>query len=372
MKIARLRILLLVCVSIASTFGCQAINLLSGGDDGEGVPISEDLAIQAEIDGPLPPAYPLPFYSSDSPWNLPIPYGAEVDPNSGVMIDLLVEDARTGNPPELSTREWTYTVYVADENTPRYQVELTAGWSQYSALLDVPIPDGALPDPEEDRHMVIIDLTTGFEYDFWQARQNDDGSWEASWVSRILLDSDGVYPYGMGARGSGFASLAGLIWPEEFKQGHIDHALFMSIPHPADGGPVWPATESDGRSNKDGAIPEGASLQLDPTLDLDQFDLQPYERIIAEALQTFGTFVGDVGGSVDLKAVNPISYPEDPYPEGWFDTRWTLLTGIPWEHMRVLKMSPQDPVLRSELSMSRSTCPDFAHTLQQQESRFGA
>jgi hypothetical protein len=49
-----------------------------------------------------------------------------------------------------------------------------------------------------------------------------------------------------------------------------------------------------------------------------------------------------VGGSVDIKAVNPTSYPEDSYPEGWVDTHWVLLTGIPWEHMRVLKMSPQD------------------------------
>jgi hypothetical protein len=346
---ARLRILLVVCISITSTFGCQAIDLLSGGDDGEGVPIPEDLAIQAEIDGPMPPAYPLPFYLPDSPWNLPIPSDAEVDPDSEVMIDLLVKDVRTGDPPVLALREWAYTVFVANEITPRYQVEITAGWSIYSALLDVPIPDGAIPDPEGDGHMTVIDLTTGFEYDFWQAKQNDDGSWEASWVNRISLDSDGVYPYGMGARASGFANLVGLIWPEEFEQGYIGHALFLSIPHPAAGGPVWPATESDGRSRKEGAIPEGARLQLDPTLDLDQFDMQPYERIIAEALQIYGAFVGDAGGTVDVKAVNPMSYPEDPYPEGWFDTRWVTLTGIPWEHMRVLEMSPQDPDLEERV-----------------------
>jgi hypothetical protein len=194
--------------------------------------------------------------------------------------------------------------------------------------------------------MSIIDLSTGYEYDFWQIVQGNDGSWKASWGNRIPLDSDGFYPQGMSARGSGFALLGGMIWPEEFEQGYIDHALVLSIPHAAKGGPVLPATESDGRSGADGAIPEGARLQLDPTLDLDRFDMRPYERIIAETLQVYGALVGDVSGNVELEAINPISYPEDPYPPGWFDERWPLLTNIPWEYVRVLELPPQsDPLL---------------------------
>jgi hypothetical protein len=117
----------------------------------------------------------------------------------------------------------------------------------------------------------------------------------------------------------------------------------MSIPTASKGGPVWPATESDGRSRSDDAIPEGARLQMDPDLNLDQFEMKPYERIITEALQKYGAFVGDISGSVELEVINPISYPENPYPEGWFDSRWTLLTNIPWEHMRVLELPDQIP-----------------------------
>jgi hypothetical protein len=222
-------------------------------------------------------------------------------------------------------------------------VELTAGWSPYGALTDVPIPAGALPDPEGDGHLTVIDLSTGYEYDFWQAEQRDDGTWRASWGNRIPLGGDGVYPHGMGARGSGFASLAGMIWPEEFERGRIDHALLLSIPSAARGGPIWPATESDGRSRSDGAIPKGARLQLDPALDLDQFEMRPYERVIAEALQEYGAYVGDVSGSVELEVINLISYPGNPYPAGWFDERWTLLPDIPWDHMRVLELPPQSP-----------------------------
>ena len=335
-------------LSVFPLFACQVLTPRQFEDDGDGEPIPAHLAIQAKIDGPLPPAHPLPFFSPDSPWNQPIPPGASIDPNSEVMIALLVEDARTGYPPVLALREWSYPVYVADEETPRHQVELTASWSPSSAVLDVPIPEGALPDPEDDGHMVIVDLTTGYEYDFWQASRRDDGSWEASWGNRIALDSDGFYPFGMGARGSGFAALGGLIWPEEFERGQIGHALFIAIPHAAAGGPVWPATESDGTSKLTGAIPEGARLQLDPELDLDAFEMRPYERIVAEALQRYGASVGDVSGSVSVYAVNPICFPVDPYPEGWFDARWSLISGIPWENVRVLELPPQDldPLLK--------------------------
>jgi hypothetical protein len=323
--------------------------LLSGchADSYDPEPLPVDLDVQAEVDVSVLNAVSLPMYSSDSPWNQAIPVGASIDLNSEVMIEQLVEDARTGNEPTLSVREWSVTVYIADESTQRYEVELTAMWSPYDMLLNVPIPDGALPDPAGDGHMTILDLDSGYEYDFWQAEQHNDGSWHASWGNRISLESSGVYPYGMSARGSGFASLAGMIWPEELIAGRIEHALVLSLPSAARGGPVWPATESDGRSWADGAIPEGARLQLDPNLDLDQFEMTPYERIIAEALQIYGAFVGDVSGSVELEVINPISYPEDPYPEGWFDSRWTLLTNIPWEYMRVLALPEQvaDPDL---------------------------
>jgi hypothetical protein len=53
--------------------------------------------------------------------------------------------------------------------------------------------------------------------------------------------------------------------------------------------------------------------------------------------------VGDVSGSVELEVINPISYPGDPYPAGWFDERWTLLTNIPWGHLRVLELPQQIP-----------------------------
>ena len=282
------------------------------------------------------------FYSDDSPFNQKIPSHPEIDPNSDLMIGSLKEAGMGENLITVSIGSWTTTLFYADENTPRYDVKLTAYWSPYKKLLNVPIPDNAVQDPSDDGSMVVIDLSTGYEYDFWQARKTKNG-WQASWANRIKLDSDGVFEKGTSARGSGFALPAGLIRAEELQAGRIEHALFFTYTFTKSNGPVPPATESDGQSKRDDAIPEGARLQLDPNLDLDILGLTPAEKIIAKALQEYGMFLGDSGGGVELEAINPLSYKSNPYKqyfetdkEGLYYTR-----NIPLDKFRVLKLPPQ-------------------------------
>lgn len=135
------------------------------------------------------------LYSEECPFNQKIPPDAEVDPKS---------------------------------STPA------------SVLKNVPIPDFATPDPSADSSLVIIDLTTGCEYDFWKAQKDEDGIWTAGWANAIPIDSDGVYPKGLSARGSGFALLAGVMWPDELENGEINHALGFSYSYPKAGGPYSP------------------------------------------------------------------------------------------------------------------------------------
>ncbi len=292
----------------------------------------------------LPPYLPLPLYSKDSVWNTPIPANPAIDPDSGAMVQALVKATRETYDPILNMRTWSVPVYVADAKTPRYDVAITGSNTKYGfqAMVNVPIPSNAKPDPQRDGHMVIMDISTGYEYDFWQAKKHADGSWSTSWGNRIALDSNGIFPTGSGAKASGFAAMAGIIWPEEFKQGRIDHALFMALPIAAAGGFVPPATASDGWVTTPGAIPEGAHLQLDPNLDLSKFNMTSYERIIAKALQQYGAYVGDYSGAVSLYAINPQSWPTDPYPAEMFPSSLNYLKGIPWEHMRILKF-PKEP-----------------------------
>ena len=297
-----------------------------------------------------PPPISLPLFDVDSVWNTPIDANAPIDPESDTMIKRLILENEQGANVDISVHEWSVTVFFADENTPRMDVELIQyWWSYYRTIKDVPILPETVPDPAGDGHLAIIDLAEGYAYEFWQAEKHDNGRWAASWGNRIALDSNGIYPTGNSSRGSGFASLAGMIWPEEFAQGKIEHALVVSIPSTKKSGPVPPATETDGRRSYWGAIPIGARIQLNPELDLDNFEMSTYERIISESLQEYGAYVGDTSGSIEFEAINPLSYTNDPY-QGMFDEHWILLDNIPLEEMRVLELHPEidDPELSVE------------------------
>ena len=246
------------------------------------------------------------IFRDASLFNTPIPPAAPLYPDSEDLVAVLLDRAAEGL--VIATTEWTIPAFRAGATTPRVDVRLTADWAPFRVLRQVPIPDGAIPDPQDDGHLTIIDFDGGWVYDLWQAQRTDDG-WEASWGNRIALDSDGIYPLGLSARGSGFSSLMGLIWPHEFAQGSINHVLvFSTLPNRA-GLLVPPATESDGRSDDPLTLPEGARLRLDPALDLDLLDLAPWERVIARAMQEYGIILADNGSeSISLYAVHPASF----------------------------------------------------------------
>lgn len=282
------------------------------------------------------------LYAPTSPFNSPIPANAKVDPNSAGYVAGLKEAAgrRTLT---IALRKWTVPVYEAGPATPRFNVQLTASWRSADWMQGVPIPSAAAPDPEDDAHMTVLDRTTGCEYDFYDARKAD-GRWSADWANTLLIRGRGIYARGLSTRGSGFSNLAGLIWPQELKAREIRHALMFSYPHTSARGAVAPATETDGKSPRADALPEGARLQLDPALDLDRLPLRPYERTIARALQRYGMYLGDTGGGgPSLYAVHPQSYRSDRYAGLLPLVDYPPLPNIPIDRFRVLELGPVTP-----------------------------
>jgi hypothetical protein len=238
----------------------------------------------------------------------------------------------------IAANSWTFPVYAAAPSTPRVTVGLTASWRGADFLRGVPMPANALADPADDHSLTVVDPASGCEYDFWGAVRKADGSWSASWANATSISSDGIYGGGWAARASGFANGAGLIRPEELASGVIPHALAFSFPFTKSGGPVWPATSSDGHSSVPGAIPEGAHLQLDPRLDLDSLGLTTWQKTIARALQTYGMYLSDGGGTVAVYAQQSAS-TSGAYP--WGTTAYPLLPTALLQHMRVLSVPRQ-------------------------------
>lgn len=318
------------------------------------------------------------LYTADSPLNQKIPVDAEIDPNSTEYVNVIVQAVAAAGF-VIEFKQFSAPVYFSDSQTPRHDVVLACGqdYAGVDALTGVPIPDFAEPADDidgadnpipfgvcgdaadQDNQMIILDLDTRCEYDFFQVRL-ENGRWVASWANSISLDSQGIYPTGFSARGSGFATLAGLIWPDELQQGQINHALGFSYPGVAAGGPVPPATESDGVSTGLWALPEGARLQLDPSLDLDTLELTPYAKTIAKALQEYGMILFDDGSSgVSVESLDPKSTRANPYEGLLPDVDFPELNDIPLDRLRLLKLPPQNANANETNELLASGCAAF-------------
>ncbi len=297
------------------------------------------------------------FFHPKSFWNQPIPDDAAVDPRSEELVALM--DERQG-PIYINCERFTIPVYEVNASTPMRRIhqrgpepsasgralERQKRYSQHPEFVpEIPIPDGAQPDPAADAHMALVDWNRGLAWDMWHVRIRDDGEYESSTGMHYRLDSTGVwrtedFPIQDGdsmhfhgpSRAAGVPAIAGLIMQDELAHGQIDHKLALASNNVCCQF-VWPATWTDG-GQTDGP-PEGCVLQLDPALDLDAFPLEPAARTIARALQKYGAVnVDGAGGNV--------VYAEGLY--GHADRSWdqTLdpddLRCIPMQHYRILKL----------------------------------
>jgi hypothetical protein len=274
------------------------------------------------------------LYAATSPLNTRIPAGASTDGQSSVMVARLAEEVDEKGW-AISTKEYTVPVFRASSTTKWTTVRVRTRGTVHRA----PIPAAAFPSPGSDGHLTVIDPRSGCEYDFYQGRRLSNGSWEAENFNALPTSGSGIYPRGLATRASGFANAAGLITAAEIRRGRIEHALVFSMPSTRAGGPVRPATSSDGTTSAAGAIPEGARLQLDPALSLER--LAPWQRVIARALQRYGMYLADTGGAVALFAQHPDSEGSFRYP--WGDVTYGYLPKWLARHLRVLELPPQRP-----------------------------
>jgi hypothetical protein len=292
------------------------------------------------------------LYSAASPFNQAIPANPVLDARSAAYVQLLTR-SKNEKGFSLAVREWSVPAYFAQADTTRHDVAIEGFDEVRRIMRGVPIPDNARPDPAEDAHLTVIDPATRCEYDLYGAAKTTTG-WTAKWANVNSTTDTGIYPYGLSTRATGFAPLAGMIWPAELRNRRIEHALVFAYPYTRSGGPVSPATSSDGRTTLTAALPEGARVQLDPTLNLDTLKLTANERTIAEALQRYGMYLGDTGGALALYAVNPQSFDTNPYTGILPDEPSIPLNKIPVNRFRVLKTGTQ--LARTAYTIIPSTC----------------
>jgi hypothetical protein len=304
------------------------------------------------------------FFSDSSIWNQPIPDTPEIDPKSDYYISLLAGDP-SGKNFGINLTRYAIPVFEADETTPRTTVKhrflserQKRNWKTdrekfgHGREFDsgpVPIPAVAEPDTGSDMHMAVIDWKGMVAWDMWLARKLPDGTWESNTGMKYPLDGTGVFDpaefsvkdgesihfHGPG-RAAGVPIIAGLILYDEVQSGEIRHRIACATRFNAYKEFTFPATWTDG--HYPGGIPEGAVMQLDPSLDLLQFDLLPGERVVARALQKYGMVNVDNAGGSPLYGEN---LNHDPRGRSWNGIlrEWDGgIVSIPVKHYRVLKI----------------------------------
>jgi hypothetical protein len=203
------------------------------------------------------------------------------------------------------------------------------------------IPAGAKPSTGSDHHLVVIDHTR--ELDLWDAHY-DPGTdtWRASSYFIVTTTGWGANaPPGQhagGAVAAGFSELGGVVRPEEIAQGSVDHALSITLPAVLAGRMAGPATSTDGTSTDPHAIPEGAHIQLNPDFDVDDQDWPAWEKVLAKALQTYGAYVSDTGGSIAFYGQTDIN-PGNTTWRSVGTPKDASLANLPWDQMRVLRVT---------------------------------
>jgi hypothetical protein len=279
------------------------------------------------------------LYSPDAFINRPIQASPRLAPNSRAMVaeslESRVESANLSN-----DDSWGIPIVYADQQSPRSTVRCTV----YGCSLHVAsarIPAGAEPNAGSDHHLVVLQPDGG-ELDLWLAQRSGD-AWSAGSLSLesaggLAANCSGTSRCG-GADAAYLALGAGVIRPEEIAQGHIDHALAIAIPNTREGYVACPAGHGDGQHDDPNAVPIGAHLQLDPALDVAELRIPAWQKVIAMALQRYGAYVVDTGGSVAVYGQSDLGRGFDAWAKAGVPASSPSLTDLPWASMRVLAMT---------------------------------
>jgi hypothetical protein len=291
----------------------------------------------AASSGPVPR-----LYSPDTFINTPIPASASVAPNSNAIVSQAI-DAYSSSAAIANNASWGIPIFQASPESTSYDV----GCQDYDCWVPfgpIHIPAEAQPNSGSDGHMVVLQ-PNGQEMDMWIAQHNG-----STWTSGSRWETSDSGPAAncttyhgcSGADVASFALAAGLIRPEEIAQGHIDHALAITTPDTRSNYIACPATNTDGQHNDPNALPIGAHVQLDPNINVAKLQIPRWEKIVAVALQQYGAYVTDTGGSIALYAESSADRPYNAWAKAGVPTDAPSIANLPLSQMRVLSMTDCD------------------------------
>lgn len=282
---------------------------------------------------------------------------APLHPNSAKMIKHLTPQITNyyNGVAAVNAYEYNVSLFTATANTPRQDVQfydcqgkgyvpdgLFNGAGHYKS---VPIPANAIAAKGNDKNLTIYDPVQDKLWEFWIAEPIGGGKWRACWGGRIdnVSKNQGTFPGHYGATATSIAFAGGMISLDDVRKGSIDHAMYLAIIEPKMWNEFWwPAQRSDGHSSHADAVPEGAILRLDPSVNVDSLNITPFAKMVAKAAQKHGFVVADKAGAVNVSTESGLAEQratgKNPWDSIFGSTpSWEQLRGFPWDKMQVLQ-----------------------------------
>jgi hypothetical protein len=296
-------------------------------------------ALDSIAGGALPDA--LPLFPADNWWNLDI-RSWPVDPHSANYIAFINNGGTRRLHPDLggdaSTPQDPYATYgmpyavVSGVITSDLVAVDFLYWDESDGVDPTtgksfpfyPIPPAAATQPywieggdpgnvdlrsSQDRHTLIVDSDRNYLYELYNVYYNPtQRKWYAGSGAFFDMNTNDRRPdTWTSADAAGLAILPGLIRHDEVYDPNIadiGHAFRVTVR--STNGYVYPASHRAGSTS--GALPMGARLRLNSSVDVNQRTADPNARKIFRAMQKYGLIVADNGS--------------DMYITGTYDTRW--------------------------------------------------
>jgi hypothetical protein len=287
---------------------------------------------------PVVDDHPLRAFTPDSWWNTPVPADAPSNPKAADILRYMSTAKEAGDGclrlAGSANNSWGQPVYWAQPGDPEFDVRVTNG-KRLPELRTMRIPRGAQSAPNNDSSVTVFDVDRGYVVAFTDAAYDAGArTWTASGATVTYLDSNGLDvrtgessdQRNIGThRGNNAAVMMARI--DEVGAGEIRHVLKVASGPEVSARSVFPMVGSDGGSADPAAPPQGLRFRIKSSVDLDRLDLDPEARVIAEALQRYGFYIGDSSGVTALKL-------EDTRTEGrgqkWTTTP-TALCALPFD-----------------------------------------
>ena len=273
----------------------SAINLVVNGTTQASACSSMSVGAGASLNGFVP-------FPASNAWNQNIS-SAAVDPNSSALISFI--GGTIGIHADFGSGQFNgSSIGIPYAVVGAGQAPVNVTFNAYGDESDpgpMPIPANAqiegAPNPG-DQHVLVLDNTNCFLYEFFGASVNTNGSWNAASAAVWDLQNYNQRPLTWtSADAAGLPVFPGLTRYDEVASGSIKHALRFTLQH-SRAAYVLPATHWAANSTNASAAPMGMRLRLKSSFNISTFS--PANQVILKALQQYGMIMADNGSSMYL------------------------------------------------------------------------